>query len=86
MDTNKKSKKCSGCLDCSNCKGNHKNIILEIPKMKEILHSDLVKILDIYDQILINHIVTHYYDGQITEDILKKIKEKLKENKKKIYN
>jgi hypothetical protein len=59
---------------------------LEIPKIQETLNSDLVQILNMYDQILINHIATHYYDGQITEDVLKRIKEKLKENKKKIYN
>ena len=59
---------------------------LEIPKMKETLDSDLVQILNMYDKILINHITNHYYDGQITEDVLKLIKDKLKENKKNIYN
>ena len=87
MDTNQKSKKCSGCLDCSKCGGDNKFVLkLEVPKMKEIFDLDLKEILCLYDKILVKHIVDHYYDGQITDDILNKIRTKLKENKKNLYN
>lgn len=87
MDTNQKSKKCSGCLDCSKCGDDNNKFIfkLAVPKMEEILNSDLKEILCLYDKILVKHIVDHYYEGQITDDTLNKIRTKLKENKKNIY-
>ena len=59
---------------------------LEIPKMEETFNLDLMEILCLYDKIFVKHIAEHYYDGQITDDILNKIRTKLKENKKNIYN
>ena len=59
---------------------------LEIPNMKKLFDKELQKVLESYDNIFINHIKYHYYDGQVPDEILKNIKLKLKHNKIKIFN
>lgn len=67
-------------------KNKFKNQKLDIPDLNEIFNNDLQKLLKSYDNIFLNHIKYHYYDGQIPIDILEKIKIQLNENKNKIFN
>ena len=91
MDIKLKTNKCSNCSECTSCmtdkqKTKFKEQNMKVPNMMQIFDAELQEFLKMYDKIFINHISNHYYDGQITNDTLQKIKEKLKENKKNIYN
>lgn len=59
---------------------------LELPIKGHIFSDNLQKILDEYDEMFINHIISHYYDGQISKDTLESIQKELKSNKESLFN